>query len=55
MREDQEQLERLTLADWATLASDSQGRQHPVEECPRRTCFQRDRDRIVHCLSLIHI
>ncbi|MDD6610811.1 MAG: deoxyguanosinetriphosphate triphosphohydrolase [Clostridiales bacterium] len=49
MREDQEQLERLTLADWATLASDSQGRQHPVEECPRRTCFQRDRDRIVHC------
>ena len=55
MREDQEQLERLTLADWATLAADSQGRQNPVAECPRRTCFQRDRDRIVHCLSLIHI
>lgn len=49
MREDQEQLEQLTLADWATLASESQGRRHPAAECPRRTCFQRDRDRIVHC------
>lgn len=49
MREDQEQLEKLTLADWATLAADSQGRQRLVVECPRRTCFQRDRDRIVHC------
>ena len=49
MREDQEQLERLTLAAWATLAADSQGRQNPVAECPRRTCFQRDRDRSVHC------
>lgn len=49
MREDQEQLERRTLADWATLAADSRGRQKPISPCPRRTCFQRDRDRIVHC------
>lgn len=49
MREDQERLEELTLADWATHAGNSRGRVHPIEECPRRTCFQRDRDRIVHC------
>lgn len=49
MREHQEQLERQTLAPWATLAADSRGRQRDIPECPRRTCFQRDRDRIVHC------
>ena len=49
MREDQERLERQTLAPWATLAANSLGRVTPIPECPRRTCFQRDRDRIVHC------
>lgn len=49
MREHQEQLERQTLAPWATLAANSRGRQRNIPECPRRTCFQRDRDRIVHC------
>ncbi|MDO5783785.1 MAG: deoxyguanosinetriphosphate triphosphohydrolase [Eubacteriales bacterium] len=49
MREDQEQLERQTLVPWATLSADSRGRQRKIPECPRRTCFQRDRDRIVHC------
>ena len=23
----------------------------PIEECPLRTCYQRDRDRIIHCKS----
>ncbi|MDO4286235.1 MAG: deoxyguanosinetriphosphate triphosphohydrolase [Eubacteriales bacterium] len=49
MREDQEKLELLTLSDWATPAVKSCGRVHAILECPRRTCFQRDRDRIVHC------
>lgn len=49
MREDQERLERLTLADWATFADESRGRESDTPPCPRRTCFQRDRDRIVHC------
>lgn len=49
MRQDQEQLERQMLADWATFAEESRGRQRPIEPCPRRTCFQRDRDRIIHC------
>lgn len=49
MREDQEQLEQYMLSDWATHAAQSCGRVKPIGECPRRTCFQRDRDRIVHC------
>lgn len=49
MREDQERLERQTLCDWATYADASYGRQKKIVPCPRRTCFQRDRDRIVHC------
>ena len=49
MREDQERLERHILAAWATFADASRGRQRDVPPCPRRTCFQRDRDRIVHC------
>lgn len=49
MREDQERLERRTLCGWATFADESGGRARRVAPCPRRTCFQRDRDRIVHC------
>lgn len=43
-----ENQEAQTLCDWATLARDSQGRQTPLVPCPNRTCFQRDRDRIIH-------
>lgn len=49
MREDLERLERHTLSDWATYADNSRGRRWEISSCPRRTCFQRDRDRIVHC------
>ena len=48
VREQQQERERLTLANWATKSYASRGRQRPVEECPYRTCFQRDRDRIIH-------
>ena len=36
------------LSPFACLSSRSRGRQRPMEECPTRTCFQRDIDRIVH-------
>jgi len=36
------------LAKNATLSIESKGRQKPLEPCPLRTSFQRDRDRIVH-------
>ena len=48
IRERQEELERKTLSPFAILAKDSRGRERPEEECPIRTCFQRDRDRIIH-------
>ena len=48
MREWLEQREREMLCDRASLASESRGRQIPIPPCPNRTCFQRDRDRIIH-------
>ena len=48
VRERTQQRERETLSPYACLSAQSKGRQVPVEECPTRTCFQRDIDRIVH-------
>lgn len=48
VRERQQEREAQTLSDWATPSVASRGRQRPMEECPYRTCFQRDRDRIIH-------
>ncbi len=33
----------------AARSGESRGREIPVEKCPVRTDFQRDRDRIIHC------
>jgi dGTPase len=49
--EETERIEREVLAAHATLAADSKGREREEERDPLRTCFQRDRDRIVHCKS----
>lgn len=43
-----EQRERDTLAPYAALAAQSQGREREEDSDPVRTCFQRDRDRILH-------
>jgi len=43
-----EEIERATLAPVARPAADSKGRDRPEPEDDIRTCFQRDRDRIVH-------
>jgi dGTPase len=47
-RERTEQIERDTLSPHATLAAASKGRERAEGPDPLRTCFQRDRDRIVH-------
>ena len=47
-RERTEQIERDTLSPHATLSSTSKGREREEPPDPLRTCFQRDRDRIVH-------
>ena len=38
----------MTLAVYATRAEKTRGRLYPEQEAPYRTCFQRDRDRIIH-------
>lgn len=48
VREMCEAKEEILLAPWAMKSRMSKGRQSPEEPCSVRTCFQRDRDRIVH-------
>jgi dGTPase len=47
-RQQTEQIERDTLSPRATLSSASKGRERDEPPDDLRTCFQRDRDRIVH-------
>ncbi len=48
IRERQEALEQEILSPFAALSKGSRGREKPESECPIRTSFQRDRDRIIH-------
>ncbi len=48
IRENLENREFEILSDIATKAKNSKGRKREEEECSIRTCFQRDRDRILH-------
>jgi dGTPase len=50
-REAREQEERETLAPGATVAAGSGTRARTEEADPLRTCFERDRDRILHSAS----
>ncbi|HEX7557111.1 MAG TPA: deoxyguanosinetriphosphate triphosphohydrolase [Leptolinea sp.] len=47
-REILQEQEDQNLAPYAIRSKDSRGRQFPQEEPAYRTCFQRDRDRILH-------
>ena len=51
VRERTEELERASLSTWATLASDTKGRERQEEPDPLRTGFQTDRERIVSCAA----
>jgi dGTPase len=48
IRERTEALERDHLSPYAALSASSRGRQATETPCPVRTCYQRDRDRIIH-------
>jgi len=50
-REQTQERERGFLCERAVLSSESRGRERDEPECPIRTCFQRDRDRIIHSKS----
>ncbi len=43
--------EHKILSANASFADESRGRLRPEEECALRTCFQRDRDRVIHSNS----
>jgi dGTPase len=47
-RKDWEQAEEAGLAAYAVRRAESRGRHHPEEPHPLRSCFSRDRDRILH-------
>ncbi len=51
IREQTEKIEEATLHPRACLSSQSRGRQRKEREEQIRTCFQRDRDRIIHSKS----
>ena len=46
-----ERRERELLSPYAALSENTRGREKPIEPCPIRTDFVRDRDRILHCKS----
>ncbi len=48
IRESLEDLEERTLHRRAARSTLSRGRKVPEDPCPLRTCYQRDRDRIIH-------
>ncbi len=49
VRQRTQQQEAAMLCPQAQLSANTRGRSRPEEECPLRTPFQRDRDRIIHC------
>ncbi len=49
IREKKEKQEKEQLSPYAALSCDSKGREREIEPCEIRTCFQRDRDRVIHC------
>jgi len=51
IREQACELERAALSPHAALAENSRARVREEPECEIRTCYQRDRDRILHCAA----
>lgn len=48
IREQTQQIEKQVLNPYACLSANSRGRAKPEKDDDIRTCFQRDRDRIIH-------
>jgi dGTPase len=51
IRQHWEQIEKQILSPNACLSINTKGRERHERKCPIRTCFQRDRDRIIHSNS----
>lgn len=49
IREELEEIELKTFSKYASFSRYSKGRDREETPCDIRTCYQRDRDRIIHC------
>ncbi|MDI6839835.1 MAG: deoxyguanosinetriphosphate triphosphohydrolase [bacterium] len=50
-RKEFEELERKTLAPYAMRSVETKGRKYHEEEDLYKSCYQRDRDRVIHCTA----
>lgn len=48
IRQRSELLEEELFSSYAQLSKNSRGRLKKIPDCPLRTCYQRDRDRVIH-------
>lgn len=48
-------IEEKTLSPYGALCKNTKGRLRYEEECPLRTAYQRDRDRIIHCNAFLRL
>ncbi len=49
IREETQRIEREILSPYAALSENTRGRVRETAECPIRTPYQRDRDKVIHC------
>lgn len=55
VREKTLEIEEKTISPYGMLCQNTKGRVRPEEECPVRTAYQRDRDRIIHCNAFLRL
>lgn len=55
VREKTLEIEEKTISPYGMLCKNTKGRARPEEECPVRTAYQRDRDRIIHCNAFLRL
>lgn len=55
VREKTLEIEEKTLSPYGMLCKNTKGRVRPEDECPVRTAYQRDRDRIIHCNAFLRL
>ena len=55
VREKTLEIEEKTISPYGMLCKNTKGRNRSEEECPVRTAYQRDRDRIIHCNAFLRL
>lgn len=55
VREKTLEIEEKMLSPYGMLCKNTKGRKRPEDECPIRTAYQRDRDRIIHCNAFLRL